>query len=250
MQDAGYAFARWTNPSRYERPAQKVLDLTFAVTTGPRVRIGQIRIEGLKDVRQSFVSRGLLVHTGEQYDAAAIEKARQGSARSRRLLHGQRRAGEARLRRRTCRSRSIVQEAKKYTVGVSAGYSSDLGGSTGFNWSDHNVFGSGQQLTASASAINLGGTASTGLGYDATVGYSIPDFMRPDQTLGYSVAALRQALQAYTQTGETVGTSLNRKLSSVWNLTTGLSYEHEIIGSGEPAYLSGSAAGSLRCSAV
>jgi translocation and assembly module TamA len=229
LQNAGYAFAKVEKPVAYERPARKVFDLTFPVTAGPRVRIGKIRIEGLNQVHQSFVTRGLLVHTGEQYDAASIEKARENllalgvfSAVSVKL--GKPDSGPA------VPVTFIVQESKRYTVGVSAAYSSDLGGSTGFNWSDHNVFGSGQQLTASASAINLGGTASTGLGYDVTLGYSIPDFMRPDQTLSYSVGALRQALQAYTQTGETMGTSLNRRLSTVWTLTSGLSYEHEVIG--------------------
>lgn len=229
LQDAGYAFASVDKPVAYERSAQKVFDLTYAVSTGPRVRIGQIRIEGLKDVRQSFASRGLLVHTGDQYDAAGIEKARQALLGLGVFATVSVELGKADSAQNVPITFE-VQEAKKYTVGVSAGYSSDLGGSAGFNWSDHNVFGSGQQLSTSVSAINLGGSASTGIGYDATVGYSIPDFMRPNQTLGYSVAALRQALQAYTQTGETAGTSLNRKLSSVWNLTTGLSYEHEIIG--------------------
>jgi translocation and assembly module TamA len=227
LQNAGYAFARVDQPVARERPGQ-ILDLTFAVTAGPRVRIGQIRIEGLKNVHESFVTRGLLVHTGEQYDAATIEQAREGMLGLGVFSTVSVELGKADSAQNVPIT-FVVQESKRYTVGVSAAYSSDLGGSTGFNWSDHNVFGSGQQLTASASAINLGGSASTGLGYDVTVGYSIPDFMRPDQTLSYSVAGLRQALQAYTQTGETVGSSLTRKLSTLWNLTTGLSYEHEII---------------------
>ncbi len=227
LQNAGYAFARVDQPVARERPGQ-TLDLTFAVTVGPRVRIGQIRIEGLKNVHESFVTRGLLVHTGEPYDAATIEQAREGMLGLGVFSTVSVELGKADSAQNVPIT-FVVQESKRYTVGVSAAYSSDLGGSTGFNWSDHNVFGSGQQLTASASAINLGGSASTGLGYDVTVGYSIPDFLRPDQTLSYSVAGLRQALQAYTQTGETVGSSLTRKLSSLWNLTTGLSYEHEII---------------------
>jgi translocation and assembly module TamA len=236
LQDSGYAFARVDQPVAYQRPGQTVLDVTYAVTAGPRVRIGQIRIEGLRDVHESFVTRGLRLRTGEQYDAALIESARQsmlglGVFSTVSVQLGKPDAGQS------VPITFIVQEAKKYTVGVSAGYSSDLGGSLGSNWSDRNVFGSGQQLTASLSAINLGGSASTGVGYDATVGYSIPDFMRPDQTLSYSVAALRQALQAYTQTGETLGTSLTRKLSTLWTLTTGLSYEHEIIDQENEQYL-------------
>ncbi|HEY2037477.1 MAG TPA: BamA/TamA family outer membrane protein, partial [Steroidobacteraceae bacterium] len=175
-----------------------------------------------------LLRRRLLVHSGELYDAAAIEKARQDL-----LALGLFTAVNVHLggpdREQRVPITFVVQEAKRYIVGVSAAYSSDLGGSLGINWSDHNVFGNGQQLTASATAINLGGSATTGLGYDASVGYLIPDFRRRDQTLGFQIRALRQALQAYTQTGETAGTTLSRKLSSVWSLTTGLSYEHEII---------------------
>ena len=228
LQDAGYAFATVEKPVAYEVPAQHVLNLSFRVTTGPRVRIGAIAIKGLKQVHETLLRRRLLLHTGELYDAAAIEKARQDLLSLGLFTTISVQLGGADQERRVPIT-FTVQEAKRYTIGVSAAYSSDLGGSVGINWSDRNVFGNGQQLTASATAINLGGSATTGLGYDASVGYIIPDFRRPNQTLGFQIRGLRQALQAYTQTEEAVGTSLNRKLSSVWSLTTGLTYEHEII---------------------
>jgi translocation and assembly module TamA len=228
LQDAGYAFAKVAKPVAYEVPAQHVLNLSFRVTTGPRVKIGAINIKGLKEVHERLLRRRLLVHTGELYDAAAIEKARQDLLSLGLFTTVSVHLGGADQEQRVPIT-FTVQEAKRYTVGVAAAYSSDLGGSVGINWGDRNVFGNGQQLTASATAINLGGSATTGLGYDVTVGYTIPDFRRRDQTLGFQVRGLRQALQAYTQTGETAGTSLSRKLSSVWSLTAGLSYEHEII---------------------
>ena len=228
LQDAGYAFAAVEKPVAYEVPAQHVLNLTFRVTTGPRVRIGAIDIKGLSSVHESRLRRRLLVHTGDLYDAAAIEKARQDLLSIGLFQTVSVSLGGANSAQRVPIT-FVVREAKKYTVGVTAAYSSDLGGSLGVNWSDHNVFGNGEQLNASATAINLGGSATTGLGYDATVGYLIPDFRRRDQTLGFQVRGLRQALQAYTQTGETLGASLTRKLSSVWSLTAGVSYEHEVI---------------------
>jgi translocation and assembly module TamA len=228
LQDAGYAFATVDKPVAYEVPALHVLNLTFQVMTGPRVSIGAIGIQGLEQVHESLLRRRLLVHTGELYDAVAIEKARQDLLSLGLFTTVSVKLGGADQQQRVPIT-FVVQEAKKYAVGVAAAYSSDLGGSLGVNWSDHNVFGNGQQLTASATAINLGGSATTGLGYDASVGYLIPDFRRPDQTLGFQIRGLRQALQAYTQTGEMAGTTLTRKLSSVVNLTTGLSYEHEII---------------------
>jgi translocation and assembly module TamA len=228
LQDSGYALAEVRKPIAYERPAQHVLDLTFPVTTGPRVRIGTIRVQGLKNVHESVVRRRLLVHTGQQYDAAAVEKARQDL-----LALGVFSTVSVKMGKPDAEDRLpitfVVHEAKRYTVGLSAAYSSDLGGSGGINWSDRNVLGNGDQLTTSATAINLGGSATTGIGYDAIIGYSIPDFRRRNQTLGFQVRGLRQALLAYTQTGETAGASLSRKLSEVWTLTAGVSYEHEIV---------------------
>ena len=228
LQNAGYAFATVEKPVAYEVPARHVLNLTFKVTAGPQVRIGTIDIKGLKEVHETLLRRRLLLHTGELYDAAAVERARQDLLSLGLFTTVSVHLGGADQQQQVPIT-FVVQEAKRYLIGVSAAYSSDLGGSVGINWTDRNVFGNGQQLTASATAINLGGSATTGLGYDVSLGYSIPDFRRPDQTLGFQVRALRQALQAYTQTGETVGTSLSRKLSSVWSFNTGLSYEHEII---------------------
>ncbi len=228
LADSGYALAKVDSPIAYERPAQHILDITFPVTTGPRVQIGSIHVQGLQHVQEPLVRRGLMVHTGEQYDAATVEKARQDL-----LTLGVFSSVSVRMGKPDAGNRVpltfIVHEAKRYTVGVSAAYSSDLGGSAGFNWGDRDVFGNGEQLTTSVHAINLGGSATTGLGYDAIIGYAIPDFRRRDQTLSFQLRGLRQALQAYTQTGETAGASLSRKLSGLWTLTAGVTFEHEII---------------------
>jgi translocation and assembly module TamA len=228
LADSGYALAKVDKPIAYERPAQHLLDITFPVSTGPRVRIGRIRIEGLQHVHESLVRRRLLLHPGEQYDAATVEKAREDL-----LTLGVFSTVSVKTGKPDAEDRLpmtfVVHEAKRYTVGVSAAYSSDLGGSAGFNWGDRDVFGNGEQLTTSVNAINLGGSATTGLGYDATIGYTIPDFRRRDQTLSFQLRGLRQALLAYTQTGEIAGASLSRKLSQVWTLNAGVTFEHEII---------------------
>ena len=235
LQDSGYALARVRKPIAYERPARHILDVVFPVTIGPRVRIGDIRIQGLEHVHQSLVRRRLIVHPGERYDAATVEKARQDL-----LTLGVFSAVSVELGKPDAEDRVpltfAVREAKRFTVGVSAAYSSDLGGSAGFNWGDRDVFGKGEQLTTSVDAINLGGSASTGLGYDATIGYAIPDFRRRNQTLSFQIRALRQALLAYTQTGETAGASLGRRLSKLWSVTAGVTYEHEIIDQEDVGY--------------
>lgn len=229
LQNSGYAFATVKKPVAYEVPARHVLDLRYQVTTGPRVRIGAIDVNGLKQVHESLVRQRLLVHTGESYDARAIEKARLDLLSLGLFTTVSVHLGKANTEQRVPLT-FVVNEAKRYLIGVNAAYSSDLGGSVGINWADRNVFGDGQQLNVSASAINLGGSASTGLGYDAQIGYTIPDFRRRQQSLHLFVQALRQELQAYTENGQIVGASVSRKLSTVWSATAGVSYEHEVIG--------------------
>lgn len=230
LQDAGYAFATVDKPAAYLEPSQRALNLTYPVMTGPRVRIGEIRLEGLKHVHASLVRRRLLIHTGELYDAAAVEKSRQDLLTLGVFSTVSVRLGKAPDSQGRVPITFVFQEAKEHTFGVSAGYSSDLGGSAGVNWSDNNLLGGAQQLAFSATAINLGGTASTGLGYDATLSYSVPDFYHRDQTLKLSVEALRQELQAYSENGQLFGAIVNRKLSTVWNVSGGVAYEHEVIG--------------------
>jgi translocation and assembly module TamA len=228
LQDAGYALAKVAKPIAYEAPAQHLLNLTFRVHSGPLVRIGTIRILGLRHVRESIARRQLSLHTGELYDTARVEQARQALLRLGLFSSVTVRRGAAN-RRGQVPLTFLVKESKRFAVGVSAAYSSDLGGSSGVHWSDRNVLGGGQRLNVSATAIDLGGTVSTGVGYDATVGYALPEFHRRDQTLRFSVTALRQTLQAYTQNGEFARTTLTRRLSSEWTASVGAGYEYERI---------------------
>jgi translocation and assembly module TamA len=122
-----------------------------------------------------------------------------------------------------------VKERKRHAVSLSGAYSSDLGGSAGVTWIDRNVRGNAEQLNLSATMINLGGTASTGIGYDTSAKYIIQEFAHRDQALQFAVGAIKQSLQAYQQKAVTSGVTLSRKLSSVWSTSIGISAVHETI---------------------
>jgi translocation and assembly module TamA len=123
-----------------------------------------------------------------------------------------------------------VHEQKRHAVSLNANYSSDLGGSGGFTWTDRNTFGYADQLTFSASVLDLGGTASTGIGYDTSIKYRWPDLGVRDQTLQVALGAIRQSLQAYDQTAQTAGLTLTRKLSDIWTANISMTAMHEVIG--------------------
>jgi translocation and assembly module TamA len=91
------------------------------------------------------------------------------------------------------------------------------------------LFGNAEQLNLSASLINVGGSATTGLGYDATAKLIKPDVGHRDQSLQIAVGAVKQFLQAYDQTATTTGVTLSRKLSKIWTVSAGVTTAEEVI---------------------
>jgi translocation and assembly module TamA len=229
LQEQGYAFAQVDAPVAYEAADAPVLDLSFHVAAGIKVRIGEIRIEGLQRVHQSLVRRRLLLHSGDLYKPSAIEAAR-------RDLLGMNVFGQVSVEVGSKADGSggvpitfKLRERLRHAITVNAAYSSDLGGSGGVTWTDRNVFGNAEQLSVAASLTNLGGSDTTGTGYDTSVKYLIPDFLRRDQSLQFAVTAIKQQLQAYDQKAQTASVTLSRKLSSVWTVSAGLSTTEETI---------------------
>ena len=229
LQEEGHALAKVDDPIAYEDLNEPVLDVSFKVAAGPQVNIGEIRLIGLKRMHEPFVRKRLLLQSGEQYRPSRIELARTdllalGVFSGVTVDTANELDAQGRLP-----ITFDFQERKRHAVTVNAAYSSDLGGSVGTTWSDRNVFGNAEQLNLTASAINLGGNATTGLGYDFAAQLIKPDFLQRDQSLQFSLAALKQDLIAYQQTAATAGVSLNRKLSAVWSVSLGLNLEQEHI---------------------
>jgi len=229
LEDEGYAFAKVDPPQAVEIPEERVLDVSFHVVTGEKVQIGAIRIRGLKHVRESLVRRRLLIHQGEQYGASKVETARKDL-----LALGVFSAVTVQADTKPDSSGQVpitlrIRERPQHAVSLSAAYSTDLGGSAGVTWTNRDISGRADQLTLSAQVINLGGNASTGIGYDLGGKYLIPEFAHRDQSLQFAVQALNQSLQAYDQKAITFGTTLSRKLSSIWTASIGLTAEVERI---------------------
>jgi translocation and assembly module TamA len=229
LGEQGYAFAKVDPPVAYEDKADPVLDVTFHVEAGAKVRIGEIRFRGLKRVNEKVVRRRLLVHTGGQYNSSTVERARAD------LLNlGVFAAVSVEVGSKVDDTGGVpitfrMRERLRHTISVTAAYSTDLGGSGGITWGDRNVFGNAEQLTVTTQLLNAGGSSTNGLGYDVNVKYLLPDYGHRDQTLQLSVGAIKQYLDAYDQTATTAGATLSRKLTSHWTVSAGVSAVNEKI---------------------
>lgn len=229
LQEHGYAFAKVDAPVAYEDPTEPVLDVTFRVEPGERVNIGEIRLEGLQRVHEKLVRRRLTLHSGQSYRSSAIEAARRDLLGLGPFAAISVHAGTAVDATGGVPITFVFRERARHAVTVNGAYSTDLGGSGGVTWSDRNVFGNAEQLTVAASLIDLGGTATTGLGYDTSAKFIIPDVGHRDQSLQFAVEGIKQSLEAYDQKAVTSGVTLNRKLSSDWSASVGIATAEEQV---------------------
>ena len=221
LQERGYAFAKVDPPVAYEAAAAPVLDVRFHVTVGSKANIGEVRIDGLQRVHESLLRARLLLHTGDPYSPSAIEKARHDLLGLGVFSQVSLQIGSALDDTGGVPVTFKVRERSRHAITLGAAYSSDLGGSATVTWTDRNVFGNAEQLTVKASADDLGGSDTTGVGYNTSATYVMQDFGRRDQSLQFAVGALKQSLQAYDQTARTTGVTLIRKISPSWTASVG-----------------------------
>ncbi|HLI22253.1 MAG TPA: BamA/TamA family outer membrane protein [Stellaceae bacterium] len=229
LEEEGFALAKVDPPQATADPQTKSLDVVFNVTTGRRATIGKITLAGLEHMNESFVRRRLLVREGQLYQPSKIEAARQDLLTLGVFSGVSVKAGDAIAPDGSLPITFDIQERPLHAVGVTGAYSTDLGAEAKLTWSDRNLFGNAEQLNLSAAMSGLGGTATTGLGYDITGQFVKPDFLRRDQSLEFNAAALQQDLQAYHQRAFTAGPSLHRKFSPLWSGSVGVTGEEEHI---------------------
>jgi translocation and assembly module TamA len=239
LQEQGYAFAQVDSPVAYEAADAPVLDLSFHIIAGRKVNIGDIHVEGLKRIHESLVRRRLLLRTGDLYKPSAIESARRDLLSLNVFAQVSVQIGTKADESGGVPVTFKMLERLRHSIGLTAAYSSDLGGSAGGTWTDRNVFGNAENLSFAAQVINLGGSDTTGSGYNTTVKYLIPEYLHRDQSLQFSLAAIKQQLEAYDQTAKTFTVTLSRKLSSIWTVSAGFSTTDETISQVLGAFQSG-----------
>jgi translocation and assembly module TamA len=222
LQDNGYAFATVDVGSDAELlPDSHELDVPVHVHTGKVARFGAISVTGLQRTRLPAVLSRLKLHAGEQYSARALDQARRNL-----LAMGVFGSVDVNVAKVADANGAVpvtflVTERKRHDVVLNAAYSSDLGGSAGVTWTDHNLVGSAEELVLAASVININGSATNGIGYDTSAKFIVPEFLHPAQTLQVSLDAIQQSLLAYDQKAETAGVTLTRNLSQFWSASVG-----------------------------
>jgi translocation and assembly module TamA len=229
LEEDGYALAKVDSPVATEDAPALSIDVAFNATTGKRATVGAIRFTGLHDVNEDFVRDRLLLQQGQLYQPSKIDAARQDFLTLGVFSGVTVKAADAIAPDSSLPVTFDFQERPSHAVGITGAYSTDLGASAKVSWSDRNLFGNAEQLNLSAAATGLGGTATTGIGYNITGQFIKPDFPQRDTSLEFDAAALKQSLEAYDQQAFTAGPSLHRKFGPLWSGSIGITGEREHI---------------------
>jgi translocation and assembly module TamA len=229
LRDDGFALARVDVPVVSLDDPAEALDLVYPVSTGPRVDLGRISFEGLEGVHEGYALRRLGLTPGERFSPARLAAARQNLADSPAFASVRVDPGETLDPDGRLPVRVVVSERARRAVTLGALYSTDQGASLNASWTHRNLFGNAEQLVLSAAITQLGGSATTGLGYNVGATLKIPDWLLPDQTLSFSATALREYLRAYDRDGVIVGTAVARKLTPDLTVSVGLTAIQEKV---------------------
>jgi translocation and assembly module TamA len=228
LQEEGYALAKVDGPDATADDGAHTIGVTYTLTPGRQARIGTIRFEGLVDVKQAYARQALTVHSGDLYRPSRIESARQALAGLGVFSGVNARAADTLSADGRVALTFDVQERKRHAITISGLYSTDLGVSLSATWSHRNLLGNGEQLNLTVAGTGLG-NASAGLGYHLAAQYIQPWFFAPGQMLEFDLSGIKQQLDAFDQTAQTLAGYVQRKFSPLWTGRAGLSLTHDQV---------------------
>ena len=228
LQEDGYALAKVTGPDASANDEAHTIDVIYTVEKGQRLAIGVIAFKGLKQVNESFAQRALNLRPGERYRPSRIEEARQTLAGTGVFSGVSVTAADRAAPDGTLPLTFDVEERKRHAVTVAGNYSTDLGISLSATWSHRNLFGNAEQLNLTVAGSGLG-TSTAGLGYNLGAQYIQPLFGSVGQTLEFNLNGVKQQLDAYDQTAQTVAAYIRHKFSRLWTGSAGLSLTHDEV---------------------
>ncbi|MBS0185482.1 MAG: BamA/TamA family outer membrane protein [Proteobacteria bacterium] len=212
----GYPFAKVAEQSIIIHEQTHTMDVTTSIDIGPLARFGTVSIEGLKLLEASYIQDEVLWTQGEVFDAQKIDLLRTNLLQSNlftsvdvipaKELNA---SGELPVLIR-------VIENKRYYIGAGLHYASSEGASLKAFWGNRNVLGDGDNLDIS------GQTGRIKSIIEPT--YTLPHFLRADQTLVASMMGGSERPEAYHKRGLSGLLQLKRKINESWQASLGGEY--------------------------
>jgi translocation and assembly module TamA len=195
--------------------ATSSMDVTYAVTPGPEVRLGSIMVSGQQRTDPAFLERLGTWVSRVRYDVRLIDTYRE-------RLNGldlfdsvtlTPRADDGELRAVDL----LVHERAPRTIGGGLRYASDEGLGLIAYWEHRNFMGSAERLRADLGVAELA--------QSLTLTYALPHRPAVDQRLDFVAAALHEITDAYTRSGGEISAALTTPITRYLKAKFGAAFE-------------------------
>lgn len=218
----GYPAVRITGREVVVDYAAESVSVTYRVDPGRRAAFAETVFAGLEEVREKFVRRQIPWTTGQVYNPVLVQTLRNRLARtglfttlliSTEDAGGEPGPGGEGEPLRPLDVLVTLRERDRHTVGLEAGYSTDIGFGGAVSWEDRNLLGRGELFR-----IRIFGSEEL---YYAEGLFRIPTFLHPDQSLSLTIQPVYDRPKAYDSDRIRASAVIRREFSDAFVLSGG-----------------------------
>ncbi len=213
----GHAFAEAEGAEIIGDRERATIDVTYRVSAGPRIRFGEVRVEGDGRTKPSFIRKLSPIETGAVYDPETLGEynARLSGTRLFRLASARLDEEAGTPNPDGTETRDVIitlDERPRHTVTLGATWSTADGAGLTGSWARRNVSGRGDSLIVEASIAELERSLEATWRRPAEFGYG--------RDLSFNAGVYDETTDAYDRRAFLLGTSLEftRNPRFTWNV--------------------------------
>jgi len=221
LRDRGYPFAKSGPLKATVRHENDEMSVRLTLETGPRAKLGNLTISGLKTVKEDYVRKIIAWPEGETFDQRKLSGAqatlnRTGLFSSVKVTPAETVAADG-----TLPVALTVDESAHRSIGAGLHYSTDIGFGADVFWEHRNYFGRNETIKFSLTGAQIEQAAR--------MSFRKPAFLRRDQALLGNAAIMKRDTDAFDERSVAGAISLERPLFEKWRGTAGVTASYSIL---------------------
>ncbi|MDF2366751.1 autotransporter assembly complex family protein [Sneathiella sp.] len=193
------------------------MEVTLTIDAGPRLYMGELRLEGLEEVDENYIRRLAEWQTGKLYDTRVLDDLRRRYLRSGLFDSVRLKSREADQPDSTVPITLVFVERDRRSVGVGASFSTSEGFGTQYYWENRNYFGEGEKLRADLTIAEIR--------RELKLTFVKPNFVKIDQNLNANFDIRNETTDAYDEDSVSAFIGLDRRWRKKWVVGAGVSAE-------------------------
>ena len=221
LRDRGHPFPRLVTRRLEPDLKRRRLNVFIGVEAGPKAVFGDLNVEGLVDLDESFVRLQTPWKEGDDFRQSDVDEFQRRLSSCGLFATVRIESGGGVDDRGRVPMRVVLLERKPRTIRVSARYNSDTGAGGSASWEHRNLFGGGESL-------KLEGSASREL-YAVTARYRQPSIVLPEVSLASLLGWKKEQTDAYDSESLETEWFVDREFFRDFRAGAGAGYLYSIV---------------------